>query len=97
MAILMQRAVQATGLTIRETDYSRAPKLGEYAHLATQDAAAPPGKLKRLLSSEDDVRRLYNALHGQTIAVGNDRVGIVVGNELLDGQSVPGNGQRSWK
>ena len=97
MAILMQHVMQASGLNIKETDYARAPKVGEYIHLATQDITAPLGKMKVLLSSEDDVRRLYNALHGQTIAVGSDTVGIVVGNELIDGQTVPGNGQRSWK
>jgi len=49
-----------------------------------------------LLSAADEVRRLYNALPGQTLQVGSDRVGIVVGNDLIDGQQVPGNELRSW-
>ena len=49
---------------------------------------------QRKLLLVDDVRRLYNALHGQTLKVGNGRVGIVVGNDLSDGQHVPGKRRR---
>ena len=49
-----------------------------------------------LLASAEDVRRLYTALHGQTVQVGADRVGVVVDNDLVTGQGVPGNGLRSW-
>ena len=96
MAILMQHVTQATGLAIKETDYSRVPKCGEYIHLASQDPTAQPGKLRVLLSTADEVRRLYNALHGQTVQVGGERIGIVVSNDLINGQQVPGNELRSW-
>ena len=96
LALLMQHVTLTTGLSIKETDYSRVPRVGEYVHLASQDPTAQPGKLRVLLSSADEVRRLYNALHGQTLQVGSDRVGIVVGNDLIDGQQVPGNELRSW-
>ena len=36
---------------------------------------------------------MHTAMHGQTVQVGADRVGIVVGNDLLDCRSVPGNGR----
>ena len=97
LSLLMQHVAHSTGLAIQETDYTRAPKVGEYVHLASQDPTAPPAKLRVLLGSADDVRRLYNALHGQTLQVGNDRVGIVVGNDLIDGQRVPGNELRIWE
>jgi hypothetical protein len=93
---LMQHAIGATGLQLQETDYQRAPKMGEYIHLATQSDSAPPGRVRVLLASAEDVRRLYNALHGQTVQVGADRVGVVVDNDLVTGQGVPGNGLRSW-
>jgi len=96
LAILMQHVTSNTGLSIQETDYSRAPRVGEYVHLASLDSTAQPGKLRVLLSSAEDVRRLYNALHGQTVQVGHDRVGIVVGSDLIDGRQVPGNELRSW-
>ena len=96
MALLMRHVVTATGLQLQETDYGRAPKVGEFIHLATQDSSAPPGRLRVLLSSAEEVRRLHNALHEQTVQVGADKVGVVVENDLLTGQGVPGNGLRSW-
>ena len=96
LSLLMQHVVSATGLARAETDYSRAPRVGEFVHLASQDPSAPPGKLRVHLGSADEVRKLYNALHGQTVMVGSDRVGILVGNELVDGWRVPGNELRSW-
>ena len=92
----MQHAIRTTGLQLQGTDYRRSPQVGEYIHLATVDATAPPGRLRVLLASAEDVRRLYNALHGQVVHIGSDRVGVMVDNELISGQSVPGNGLRSW-
>ena len=91
---LMNHAIQATGLQIKETDYQGTPQVGDYIHLASQDPTAPPGKIRVLLSTADEVRRLHNALHGQTIQVGQDRVGILVGNDLVDSRGVPGNDRR---
>jgi hypothetical protein len=96
LALLMQHVINATGLNLKETDYQRAPVAGEYIHLATQNPTAEPGKLRVMLASAEEVRRVYNALDGQTLQVGNDRVGIKVSNDLVDGQRVPGNEQRSW-
>ena len=96
LRLLMQHAIGVTGLHLQETDYTRAPKMGEYIHLATQSDSAPPGRVRVLLTSVEDVRRLYNALHGQTVQVGADRVGVVVDSDLVTGQAVPGNGLRSW-
>ena len=91
----MTHVCQATGLQLQETDYSRTPAAGEYIHLASQDADAPAGRLRVLLNSAEEVRRLYNALHGQTVQVGQDRVGITVTNDVLDSRGVPGNERRN--
>ena len=92
---LMQHATQAVGIQLVETSYSGIPKIGEFVHLASQDPSAPPGKIKVFLSSLDDVRKLYGALHGQSIVVGADRVGIIVGNNILDSLNAPGGGMRN--
>ena len=96
VALLMNHAIRATGIALKETDYSRAPKPGEYIHLSSQDSQLPPGRIRVLLESSDEIRRLYNALNGQTIQVGDSRVGIEVANDLIAGQSVPGGSMRSW-
>ena len=95
MKLLMNHLAEATGLNLKETEYSRDPRPGEFVHLATKDASAPPGKMRLILSSAKDVRKVYSALHGQTVQVGQDLVGIEVGNDLVDGQGIPGNGLRS--
>lgn len=92
---LMQHATQAVGIQLVETSYSGVPKIREFVHLASQDPSAPLGKIKVFLSSLDDVRKLYGALHGQSIVVGTDRVGIIVGNNILDSLNVPGGGMRN--
>ena len=94
LRLLMTHVCQATGLSLRETDYSQAPRTGEYIHLASQDPAAPPGRLRLLLQDLEAVRRVRAALHGQTLQVGTDRIGIEIANDYLDSASVPGNGQR---
>ena len=94
MRLLMDHLVTATNLGIKETDYSRAPRTGEYIHLASTDFTAPPGKVRILLNNSDEVRQVHAALHGQTIKAGNDAVGIVVENDGMDSRPVPGNGLR---
>ena len=96
ISLLMRHVVQCTGLQLRETSYQGPMQLGEFVHLASLDPDAPPGKVKVILASAQEVRRIYNALHGQTIMIGQDRIGIVVGNDLVEGQRVPGNDLRSW-
>ena len=62
--------------------------------MASQDASSPPGRLKLLLKSQDEVRKVQVALQGQTIRVGQDLVGITVSNDMSDAVAAPGNGQR---
>ena len=81
-------------VSLKETDYARHPKPGEFIHLASQDTSAPPGRMRVLLTSAEEVRRLYTALHGQVVQVGSDRISVVVSNDLVDSRGVPGNGRR---
>ena len=94
LRLLMTHLCQVTGLHLTETDYRRAPHTGEYIHLASQDLAVPPGRLRVLLPDLEAVRKVRAALHGQTLQVGQDRIGIEVTNDYFDSASVPGNGQR---
>ena len=91
---LMQHLVTNTGLQLSETQYDRAPRVGEYIHLATQDTTALPGKMRILLSDAEAGRKVFGALNGQTIQVGQDFVSIEVTHDAVDGQVVPGGGQR---
>jgi hypothetical protein len=89
---LMNHLVNATGLVLKETSYQGNPQLGEYIHLATTDPSAPPGKVRILLSSKQEVEKVYATLQGQTIQVGRDQVGISVCNDIIDGAAISGNG-----
>lgn len=91
--LLMDHLAGAVGLRLTETDYARDPRAGEYVHLASQDPLAQPGRVRLLLGSQEDVRRVYAGLHGQTLQVGADLVGIAVANDAVDAVQRPGNGQ----
>ena len=76
-----------------ETDGGRGPMIREFIHLASKDTAAAAGRLRLLLANRDEVRKVFAALHGQTIQVGQDYVGIEVANDAEDAQRRPGNGR----
>ena len=95
LRVLMTHVILATGLSINEMDDQRSAMAGEYIHLATQEPTAQPGRLRVLLSSMDDVRKLHNALHGQTVKVGPDRIGVMFCDDLMESRGVPGSGQWS--
>ena len=52
-------------------------------------------KIKVLLRGQNEVKKLWESLDGQTIAVGQDLVGIEVSNELVVARSLgPRRGTR---
>ena len=52
-------------------------------------------KIKVLLRGQNEVKKLWESLDGQTIAVGQDLVGIEVSNELVVARSLgPRRGSR---
>ena len=79
---LMDHASAALGLSLREAPDSSRPRAGEFVHFASRDLGAPRGTL-RVFSDEQELRRMYAALHGQSIQVGADHVGISVHNDNL--------------
>jgi len=91
---LMSHVVASTGLGLRPAASPHEPTVGEFVHMASVDAAAQPGRLKLLLRDAAEVRKVYAALHGQTVQAGQDYVGIAINNYVVDAKSVPGNGLR---
>jgi len=91
---LMVHACTVTGFNVKEAADGRSPKTGEFVHLASLDAAAPPGRLRLFLGSEEEVRKFHMALHGQTVQVGQDRIAIELSNDIIDGSHFMGNGRR---
>ena len=91
--LLMSHLASSVGLQLAETDYSRDARPGEYVHLASKDPAAEPGGVRLLLDSQEAVRRMYAGLHGQTLQVGGELVGIAVFNDAAEASRRPGNGQ----
>ena len=91
---IMDHACNATGCSVMEAGNGNSPKLGEFVHLASVDPAAPPGRLRLFLRSEDEVRKFYAALHGQTVQVGQDLVAIEISNDIINAASLLGNAPR---
>ena len=92
---ILDHTCNATGLDIKEAIDPNQPKTGEYVHLASRDAGAPAGRLRVLLKSVDEVRKVFVALHGQAIMVNNDSIGIEVVNDVMTLEIASGNDPRT--
>ena len=97
MDALMAHLVQHTGLTLRAADSASQPKPGFWRHLASHEAGAPPGVVRVYLSSQHEVQRLYDALHGQLVAAGADWLSVAVLNDSIAANLLSGNGGRASK
>ena len=90
-------------LQCTETPPDRAPRPGEWIHLASRDSGAAPGRVRLHLQSQEEVQKVYEALHGQILQVGTDQLAITVHNDVSDaGSSKNGGGGRpnhplSWR
>ena len=91
---LMTHLVTTTGLELRPAANVESPSLGEFFSLAAVDPLARPGTVKILLPDLDSVRKVYTALDGQSVRVGNDVLGVRVANDVLDAGTAPGGAQR---
>ena len=83
----------ATGLQFQLAADADNPRAGEYIHVV--HPAVQAGTLKVLARVPDDIRRLYAALHGQSIRVGADHVAIEVINDLVNIQARTGEDPRA--
>jgi hypothetical protein len=95
MGLLVQHLATATGIVLQETDYSKDPKAGDFIHLATKDPFAKPGTMRLILGSNAEALKVYQSLHGQTVQVGSDLVGIEVVNDVINSVATPGNRARN--
>jgi len=87
---LLEHVVNATQLPIVAAADPSSPQLGEFAPLVGPDGAIEPGRLKVILNTRAEVVQLHEALHGQSVTVGGDSVGVVVSNDALLAHSVLG-------
>ena len=92
---LMEHLVTATGLALRPATNLEAPSVGEYYKASAVGSSARPGCVKVVLAGIESARKIYSALHGQSVKVGADILGVVVTNDAVDGRAVPGGQLRS--
>ncbi|CAK0789337.1 unnamed protein product, partial [Prorocentrum cordatum] len=95
LKLLIDHVCTATGAQFTEASNPDAPQPGECYHLASRGPRAPAGVIKVLAKSQEDLRKLYAALHGQAIRVGRGLVGIEVKNDLMLTARGRGNGTRA--
>ena len=91
---LLQHTGAQIGLNLRQFSATDQTPAGSWRHLASHDASAPPGRARVYLQSEEEVRRIYAALHGQVLQVGHDAIAITVHNDITDARPLMGNGGR---
>ena len=87
---IMKHLVNSTSLTLQPAANLRAPVAGEYYAATSVDPDARPGCVKVVLEDIAGVHKVYDALHGKSVKIGVDIIGVVVTNDVLDGAAVPG-------
>ena len=80
----MQHVVQHTGLSFTRAADLEHPRAGEYTHCQVRTGASPSGLLRVLAKNQEDIRKIYAALHGQSILVGHEHVVLEVRNDLVE-------------
>ena len=88
---LAAHVTQVAGIALVETTSDSPGTPGYWRWLGASDPTAPPGRLRLYLRSDDEVQKLYQALHERTLQVGMDHVALQVTN---DRQDLEGNGRR---
>ena len=93
--LLVAHTISQTGISLRETVYTREPRAGEFVHHATKDSAHQAGVMRLMLGSGLEAQRVFDALHGQSIQAGTDLVSNEVRNDVIAASTTPGNRVRS--
>ncbi|CAK0882116.1 unnamed protein product, partial [Prorocentrum cordatum] len=81
---LLQHACQTQALNLQPARDSERPEIGTSVHLLDLNPTAPPGHARFYLGSSADVRKVYQALHGQVLQIGSDTVSITVQNDAAE-------------
>ena len=90
--MLMHHIMTQVGIAIRRAEGQHGLRPGEVFALRERDTHAQPGRVRMLLRSGEEVRKLHAILHGQVIRVGAEQVLIEVVNDAVDAIRGPGNG-----
>ena len=91
---IMAHVCTNTGISLTAFEGHSNSRSGFWKHFASDDPAAPPGRARLCLSSQDEVAKIYAALHGQVFQVGGGFLSISVRSDLLDALTLSGNGGR---
>ena len=94
MCQLLLKVSEELGLGLAPAADPECPKTGEFYLCSAVHAAARPGMMRILLPDVESVKKVKEALHGQSMKVGMDTVGITVANDLLDARAAPGGRNR---
>ena len=92
---LVQHAAQHTGLIIARAADPDHPRAGEYVHVPIRTPASPSGSVRVMVKSQEEIRKIYAALHGQSILVGHEQVVMEVRNDLVEVQIQRGGDPRA--
>lgn len=91
LGMLMQHVTTQVGITVKHAGDQHALRPGEFFALRERDPHAQPGRVRVLLRSTEEVRKLHAVLHGQLIRVGSEQVRVEVVNDAMDALRGPGN------
>ena len=96
MDTLVKHACTQIGMDLKERAGHGNSPIGTWMHLASLDPTLPPGRARLFLRSQEEVHKIYTALHGQVLQVGADSLSITVHNDCTDSGCLTGNGRRAW-
>ena len=94
---LMEHAVRATGLPLSRAEHLGTLRPGEFGPMVLPDGSCAPGKVQVLCQSAAEVDALHAALHGQSVRVGSDIIGVTVDNDQKAALPLTGNRRGAHK
>ena len=92
--LLLGHLFTQLGISLTETDYSRAPRAGEWLHISTAHHGASPGMAHLFFATEAEASAAAHLLHDHHIQIGSDMVHIQATTDETLSHSLQGNGRR---
>ena len=90
--MLMHHIMTQVGIEIRRAEGQHELRPGEFFALRERDIHAQPGRVRMLLRTGEEVRKLHAIIHGQVIRVGDEQGLVEVLNDAVDFIRGQGNG-----